>query len=196
MKKYFVLVASPPACGKTFVSELIAESLKQCTYLDKDDLAPLLRRIFKLQGEKLNMDGDFYLEHLRSVEYETILRIALSALRFENTVILNAPFIKEVRDCDYMCKLKEQANAYNAKLVLVWVVAPAEICYERMKKRNAERDALKLANWNDYIKTVDYTAPFALKTENAIDTLIVFDTTNDETIKIALSQTLKILKGL
>ncbi len=156
MKRKLILVASPPACGKTFVSELLANALKPCTYLDKDDLAPLLRRSFELQGQELNMDGTFYLENLHFAEYDTILRIALSSLRFENTVILNAPFCKEVRDSDYMRRLKEQINAYNADLVLIWVIAPVEICYQRMKQRNSDRDALKLANWNEYIKTVDY----------------------------------------
>lgn len=195
MKRKLVLVASPPACGKTFVSELLANLLEPCAYLDKDDLAPLLRRSFELQGQELNMDGAFYLKNLHSAEYETILRIALSALRFENTVILNAPFCREVRDCDYMRRLKERVNAYNADLILIWVVAPVEICYKRMKQRNSDRDALKLENWNAYIKTVDYSAPLTLKKENAVDTLIVFDTTNDETTQTALLRTLKIIKG-
>lgn len=50
----------------------------------------------------MDMDGEFYLQSLRDVEYETITKLALSALRFENTVILNAPFGKEVRDYKYI----------------------------------------------------------------------------------------------
>ena len=102
MKKKLVLVAAPPACGKTYVSELLAKSLKTCAYFDKDDLTPLLRRVFALQGKEVDMDGEFYLQSLRDVEYETITKLALSALRFENTVILNAPFGKEVRDYKYI----------------------------------------------------------------------------------------------
>ena len=196
MKKHFILVASPPACGKTFVSELLANALGQCTYLDKDDLAPLLRRSFALQDQPLNMDGDFYLKNLRSAEYETILRIALSALRFENTVILNAPFGKEVRDCEYMRLLKEQINAYNADLILIWVMCPIDVCYNRIKQRNSDRDMLKLANWDSYIKTIDYSAPIRLEREHAVDRLIIFDTKDEETTQSALSKTLEIIQEM
>ena len=195
MKKRFILVAAPPACGKTFVSELVAKSLGRCTYLDKDDLAPLLRQSFALQNQPLNMDGEFYLENFRSVEYETILRIAFSALRFDDTVILNAPFGKEVRDSDYIRQLKEKANAHNADLILIWVSCPTTVCYQRMKNRNADRDFLKLANWDSYIKTVNYSAPVALETEHAVDKLIVFDTTDEQSTQTALSKTLEMMKG-
>ena len=50
MKK-MILVAAPPACGKTYVSELIASTLGHIAYFDKDDLAPLLRAAFAVSGE-------------------------------------------------------------------------------------------------------------------------------------------------
>ena len=34
MKKKLILVAAPPACGKTYVSELLAKALKNTVYLD------------------------------------------------------------------------------------------------------------------------------------------------------------------
>ena len=194
MKKYFVLVASPPACGKTFVSELIAESLKQCTYLDKDDLADLIRCAFELCGEKLNMDGQFYAKNLRASEYSTILHIAFSTLRFEDLVLLNAPLSKEVRDSEYMLSLKERAASLDAELVLIWVTAPLDICFERMKKRNSDRDTLKLENWDEYVKNIDYSVPLKLVEDNAVDSLIVFDTADDNSFAASLEKTLEIIK--
>ena len=35
MKK-LILVTSPPACGKTFISKQVAKALPNCVYLDKD----------------------------------------------------------------------------------------------------------------------------------------------------------------
>ena len=169
MKKKLILVAAPPACGKTYVSELLAKALGHATYLDKDALAPLLRRAFSLCGQATDMDGDFYRENLRSYEYETILDIAFSALRFEEFVILNAPFSTEVRDIVFMRSLKEKAHALDAELMLIWVSAPIDVCFERIKARNSDRDWLKIANWDEYVKKINNNAPTELESQNAVD---------------------------
>ena len=52
------------------------------------------------------MDGAFYLQNLRSAEYATLFDLAFSALRFSDLVLVNAPFLKEVRDVEYMRGLK------------------------------------------------------------------------------------------
>ena len=46
MKK-LILVTSPPACGKTFISRKLAKALPNCVYLDKDTLIVLSKQIFK-----------------------------------------------------------------------------------------------------------------------------------------------------
>ena len=45
MKK-LILVTSPPACGKTFISKQLAKALNHVVYLDKDTLIPLTKQIF------------------------------------------------------------------------------------------------------------------------------------------------------
>lgn len=194
MKKKLILVAAPPACGKTYVSELIAKALGNVTYLDKDTLAPMLRRSFALCGQAPDMDGDFYRENLRACEYETILDLAFSALRFEQTVILNAPFSTEVRNTDFIQSLKEKAHGLQADLMLIWVSAPIDVCFERIKERNADRDQLKIANWEEYVRKINYNAPKELESENAVDTFFIFDTSTDQTTKRAFDEVLKIIK--
>lgn len=194
MKKKLILVAAPPACGKTYVSELLAKALGHATYLDKDALAPLLRRAFSLCGQATDMDGDFYRENLRSYEYETILDIAFSALRFEEFVILNAPFSTEVRNIDFMRSLKEKAHALDAELMLIWVSAPIDICFERIKARNSDRDWLKIANWDEYVKKINYNAPTELKSQNAVDKFSVFDTSTDQTTNHAFDEVLRMIR--
>ncbi len=195
MKKNLILVAAPPACGKTYVSELLAKALGQTVYLDKDTLAPLLRRAFALCGKDVDMDGDFYIENLRSAEYETILDLALSALRFEDTVILNAPFGKEVRDAMLMKELQKRTHALDARLILIWVSAPLDICFERIKARNSDRDQWKLENWEKYVQKTNYSAPISLMDCNAVDAFFVFDTTGEDTTNISLSEARKIIKS-
>ncbi|MBQ7400214.1 MAG: AAA family ATPase [Clostridia bacterium] len=194
MKKKMVFVAAPPACGKTYVSELIAKSVGNVVYLDKDDLADLVRTSFEISGNEMDMDGDFYINNIRSAEYSTLLNIAFSALRFENLVLINAPFGKEVRNTEYMRMLKEKANENDAELFVVWITTSQELCYERMKKRNSTRDIHKLNNWEDYVKKINFSPPFELEKKDAVDRLILFDTNNEETIRESLDKTLKILQ--
>lgn len=193
MKKKLILISAPPACGKNYVSERICSSLKHVAYVDKDDLADLVRKPFALCEERLDMDGAFYLNNLRDVEYATMLKIAFSALQFEDLVLVNAPFLKEVRDIEYMKGVKERAKTLGAELVVVWVIAPLDVCYERMKQRNSDRDELKLANWQAYVEKTNYAPPVSLREQNAVDTLFVFDNANGQTAEKSLQEILKIL---
>lgn len=49
-----ILVVSPPACGKTYVSRQIAKTLTNCVYLDKDTLIVLSKKIFHIADEEYN----------------------------------------------------------------------------------------------------------------------------------------------
>ena len=42
MKK-LILVTSPPACGKTFVTKKLAKAMPNCVYLDKDSLNRIIK---------------------------------------------------------------------------------------------------------------------------------------------------------
>lgn len=193
MKKKLILVAAPPASGKTYVSEMLAESLKPIAYFDKDGLGALVRAGFTVAKEPLDMDGDFYKNNIRSPEYSTLLEMAFSALRFEQRAIINAPFGNEVRDAEFMRSLKEKANQNGAELVLIWVSTPLEVCYERMKHRNSDRDTLKLKNWEEYAKKINYTPPYELEQKSAVDRLLLFDNKDNETAQRSLNEALKII---
>ena len=58
-KKKLILVAAPPACGKNYVSERIAEECEHIVYLDKDDLCDLVGCAFDMCGKEHNMDSKF-----------------------------------------------------------------------------------------------------------------------------------------
>ena len=61
MKK-LILVTSPPACGKTFVSMKLAEALSHVVYLDKDTLICLSKQIFKVANQPYNRSSDFLMQ--------------------------------------------------------------------------------------------------------------------------------------
>ena len=195
MKKKLILVAAPPASGKTYVSEIIAKEIGNTVYLDKDDLSDLVRNSFTICGKEFDMDCEFYRDNIRPAEYSTILHIARSTLRFNGTVILNAPFGNEVRDAGYMCALRESVNAEGAELWLIWVHTPTDICKARMAERGAERDIMKLENWDEYVKKVNYSIPYELERADAIDRFIVFETESEGIFNASLARVLEAIKS-
>ena len=68
MKK-LILVTSPPACGKSFVTRRVAKEMKNCVYLDKDSLIVLSKQIFLVAHENYNRSSDFFEEYIRDPEY-------------------------------------------------------------------------------------------------------------------------------
>ena len=194
MKKKIIFVAAPPASGKTYVCERLARELYPAAYIDKDDLADLIRAAFEASGNDFNMDGEFYINNLRPSEYSTLFNIAFSLLRFEDTVIVGAPLGKEVRLVEYMRELKMRANDACAELILLWVSASREVCYERMKNRGSDRDLLKLQDFDEYAKKINYNPPYELEECHAVDKLLIFDNTSEATFDRSLRSTLDVLK--
>jgi tRNA uridine 5-carbamoylmethylation protein Kti12 len=158
MKK-LILVTSPPACGKTFISKQLSQNLEHVVYLDKDTLIPLSKQIFVVANEPYNRSSDFFQKNIRDFEYETILALAFEALDYDDLVLINAPFTEEIRDLDYIADLEEKLTEKNAKLAVLWIDTKVEVCKERMIERNSDRDTWKLNNWDEYIKGCNFEAP-------------------------------------
>lgn len=49
----------------------------------------------------------------------------------------------------------------------------------------------KLSDWKEYIKKIDYSAPYTLKETGAVDKLFIFDNTNDVMVKNSLQYVLE-----
>jgi len=193
MKK-LILVTSPPACGKTYVSKQLANALTHVVYLDKDTLIPLSKQVFAVAGQEYNRSSDFFNEYIRDYEYETVVALALEALDYDDIVLINAPFTREIRDRSYINSLKERLKQKNASLVVIWVETAPEVCRERMIKRNSERDTWKLANWDEYIAGVNFAIPSALDDPRIKDDLLIFKNSSDGEFTDSLRRTVDILE--
>ena len=154
-----ILVSSPPACGKTFISRQLAAALPHVVYLDKDTLIPLSKQIFRVAKKPYDRSSDFFEEQVRDYEYEVILNLGLEALIYSDTVLINAPFTREIRNPDYILALRKKLSEKNAKLTIIWVVTTPEVCHARMLHRNSDRDASKIKHWDEYVRTVDFSVP-------------------------------------
>ena len=169
-----ILVTSPPACGKTYISKQLAQNLKHVVYLDKDTLIPLSKQIFRVAKKPYDRSSDFFEEQIRDYEYEVILNLGFEALLYDDTVLINAPFTREIRDEAYIKKLTDKLAKYKARLTVIWVVTSPAVCCERMLRRNSDRDVYKIKHWDEYIKTVDFSIPSHLDNPDVKDDLLLF----------------------
>ena len=185
--KNLILVTSPPACGKTFVSKRIAESLEHVVYLDKDTLIVLSHQIFKVAGQECNRSSDFFEENIRIYEYYAILDLAFEALQYENNVLINAPFTREIRDPKYVADLRKKLEEKGAGLVIVWVETSPEVCHQRMIERASDRDGWKLAHWDEYIAKCNFNRP------TDIGEIFIFNNNSMEEFKESIERIKKLL---
>ena len=180
MKK-LILVTSPPACGKTFISKQLAKALNHVVYLDKDTLIPLSKQIFAVAHQPYDRSSIFFEKYIRDLEYRVVLDLAMEALEYDDIVLINAPFTQEIRDLDYITTLRAELKKKQAELVVIWVDTNPEVCHQRMIDRNSVRDTWKLEHWDEYVKTIDYSIPEALKKmSNCLDLMLFYNSSDEE----------------
>ncbi|MBE6577164.1 MAG: ATP-binding protein [Ruminococcaceae bacterium] len=157
--KKLILVASPAGCGKTYLAKKLARALGNVVYIDKDVLNPFGKQMCRLSGVDYNPDCEFFVREVRPVEYTVTMDMAFEALEFSDTVIVNAPFGKELWDSAYMTELKAKAETFDAHLYVAFIESSSEICKKRVTERNNIRDKWKLENWDEYIKNINFRSP-------------------------------------
>ncbi|MEE0061455.1 MAG: AAA family ATPase [Acutalibacteraceae bacterium] len=194
MDKKLILVTSPPACGKTHISKELSKELKNIVYLDKDTLIPLSKQIFVVANQPYNRSSDFFEEHIRDYEYECVIDLALDALDYNDMVLINAPFTREIRDMEYINNLRAMLAKKGAKLVVIWVQTSPEIVHQRMIARNSDRDTWKLANWDEYIAGCNFSIPENLNNPNIKDDLLIFKNDNSREFEESMKNIVSILK--
>ncbi len=194
MNKKLIIVTSPPACGKTYISKELARHLKHIVYLDKDTLITLSKQIFKVAGEPYNRSSDFFEENIRDYEYECVVDLALEALEYEDVVLINAPFTREIRDMNYINGLKRKLAEKSASLVVIWVQTDPEIVHQRMISRNSDRDTWKLEHWDEYIASCNFEIPEELDNPDTKDDLLIFHNNNEEEFKSSMKRITGILE--
>ena len=190
MKK-LILVTSPPACGKTFVTKKLAKAIPNCVYLDKDSLIVLSKQIFVVANQEYNRSSDFFEAEIRDYEYDCIMEIAMEALEYNDTVFINAPYTREVRTPGYMENLRRQLlEKKGAELIVVWVQCDVEVCRQRTIARNSDRDTWKLENWDEYVKKLDFSVPTGIKN------IFLFDNSSDDKFKVSIKEAVKYFEEL
>jgi predicted kinase len=154
-----LLVAGPPACGKSTVGASLARLLG-ATLIDQDTATgPLLSVI----GSLINVDDidDPRLATLtRGARYETMTCLAENNLGVGNTVLLVAPFTAERRNLLAWEALQQRLHRAGAAAVtMAWLYLSREELLHRMRTRGADRDAGKLRREQRFIDQLDLGSP-------------------------------------
>jgi len=193
--KRLILVTSPPACGKTYVSKQLATNLQHVVYLDKDSLIVLSKQIFVVANQDYNRSSAFFEKNIRDYEYDAIVAIALEALEYDDIVLINAPFTKEVRDSGYMTALRNRLEAKGARLTVIWVQTTVDVVKQRMIERNSDRDSWKIAHWDEYIAGVNFSIPENLDDPSCNDDLLIFKNSSDEEFEQSMKDVLAVIEA-
>jgi predicted kinase len=147
-----LLVMGVAASGKTTLSRKILERL-HLVYLDNNFVADAF------SPDTRNDAG--YLK-LRPHFYEILYRITKENLSIGNSVLLDVPHVKEMRDVRWQTLITDLVRITKAKLVVIRCLCSEDTLKKRIVSRGEERDAWKLANWHEFLKEqpIDVFIPF------------------------------------
>lgn len=119
----------------------------------------------------------------------------MEALEYDDIVLINAPFTREIRDTVYVDNLRNQLVEKNARLTVVWVVTDVGVVKDRMIQRNSSRDTWKLKHWDEYIQGVDFSIPASIDNPKVIDDLLLFHNSNEDEYRQSMQGILSVLES-
>ena len=153
-KAYFV--SGLPGSGKSHFSKKLAKQL-DLRIIDFDDNLPELIR--KHKSEYNEVGSEKFLEIYAQQRYDDLIQRAVEQLESEHSVVIAAPFSKQIKDQKLWSKLIEPVTKFDANPTLYWVVISIETRRVRLTNRGAVRDEQKIADLDEYIKNHPPTPP-------------------------------------
>jgi predicted kinase len=112
-------------------------------------------------------------EKLRPNFYRVFYTIAEENLELGNSVLLDAPHVKEIQDPRWRRFIKRLAARTESKIVVIRCFCSEKALYSRIRSRNEKRDRSKLKQWTKFLTTqpIDVAIPFPhldIDTENSL----------------------------
>lgn len=153
-KAYFV--SGLPGSGKSHFSKKLAKQL-DLKIIDFDDNLPELIR--KHKAEYNEVGSEKFLEIYAQQRYDDLIQRAVEQLESAHSVVIAAPFSKQIKDQKLWSKLIEPVTKFDANPTLYWVVISIETRRVRLTNRGAVRDEQKIANLDEYINNHPPTPP-------------------------------------
>jgi predicted kinase len=154
-----ILVAGPPASGKSTVGSALAKTLG-ATLIDQDVATGQLLSIIESLVNVDDLDDPQLAALTRTARYETVTRLAEDNLRLGNTVLLVAPFTAERKNLPAWQELCHRLRrAGGGAVAMVWLYLSREELLQRLRVRGAVRDAAKLRSEQRFIEQLELGPP-------------------------------------
>lgn len=147
-KAYFV--SGLPGSGKSHFSKKLAKQL-DLKIIDFDDNLSELIREHKAEYNKVGSEK--FLENYAQQRYDDLIQRAVEQLKGGRSVVIVAPFSKQIKDQKLWSELIEPITKFEANPTLYWVLISPETRRKRLTGRAAVRDEQKIANLDEYINS-------------------------------------------
>jgi len=146
-KAYFV--AGLAGSGKSYYSRKIAREL-DLKIIDFDDNFNEFIKAHKDEYESLGSEK--FLANYASTRYADLINRAVTQLQQDVSVVIAAPFSKQMQDQKLWDELISPIKKFDSKPTLYWVVISDELRKKRLVTRGEKRDAEKIKKIDEYIK--------------------------------------------
>jgi predicted kinase len=154
-----ILIAGPPASGKSLVGASLARTLG-ATLIDLDLATEPLLGVIRSLVNVDDIDDPRLARLTRAERYETITCLAEDNLRAGNTVLLVAPFTEERRTLRaWEARVDRLHQAAGGTVIMIWLYLSREELLQRMRDRGADRDEPKLSGEQRFIDHLDLGPP-------------------------------------
>ncbi|UYB41708.1 ATP-binding protein [Streptomyces sp. Je 1-4] len=151
-----LLVGGYAGSGKSEFAKFLG-SLTGWPILDKDSITrPLVDQfLIALGGEANDRSSELYREKVRPLEYRCLLEAAWDNLNCGISTILDAPFVSEFSQADWMQRFHNRCRSKRVTVATIWVRCDPESMREYIEFRGAPRDAWKMESWEEYLSGLD-----------------------------------------
>ena len=98
-------------------------------------------------------------EKRRPYFYQALYRIVSENLAVSNSVILDVPHMREMRDPKWRGLIKRLAGKTKARLVMIRCHCSDSVLRSRLKSRGESKDRWKLTHWEEFLTQQPSLAP-------------------------------------
>jgi predicted kinase/DNA-binding XRE family transcriptional regulator len=150
------IVGGYAGSGKSEFARFLA-AVTGWTILDKDTLTRALveQLLISFGSDPNDRETDVYQKRVRSHEYRCLLDQGAENLDCGVSVILTAPFLREITDVSWLGRVRNLCTVHRAAFHVVWVRCDTDSMRDYLSFRGASRDAWKLAHWTEYLNGID-----------------------------------------
>lgn len=151
-----IVIGGYAGSGKTELGRIITRHTGWAI-LDKDTTTrPVVEAALEQLGTSPHdRESETYLSVIRPAEYEALISTLVENLECGASVVVTAPFVRELRDQAWCERLSAKVNDLGGDLQTIWVRCDADSMRSYIRRRGAARDMAKLAAWDDYLAGVD-----------------------------------------